>query len=118
MIRVLQPVGALGEGVVSMPEDREVHVRELALEGLAVALGEFRITARIVGHDTVTALDRGGLSQSVVLRPQDGRLMWCWLWPGLDDGDAETEPMVSVDRIDEAARRIHNVISLTVDRAR
>ena len=98
-----------------MGEQWEAQIRRHALERLAGALEEFRITARVVGPDTVTALDAGGLSQSVALRACADRLMWCWLWPGRADGDMEAESMVPVDQIDEAARRIRHVISLAAD---
>jgi hypothetical protein len=101
-----------------MSQDQEMRVRKYAVEGLVRALEEFGISTMIVGPDTVTALDKSGLSQSITLRSQEGSLMWCWLWPGRKDGDVEAEAMVVVEQIGEAARRIRDVISVTVDRAR
>jgi hypothetical protein len=99
-----------------MAEQREGKDRRHALERLAGALEEFRLTARVVGPDTVTALDSGGLSQSVVLRSCADRVMWCWLWPGRADGDVEAESMVPAEEVEEAARRIRDVISPRRDR--
>ena len=88
------------------------------MEGLVRALEEFGIATMIVGPETVTALDKSGLSQSITLRSHEGLLMWCWLWPGRKDGDVDAEAMVAVEQVGEAARRIRDVISVTADRMR
>jgi hypothetical protein len=86
------------------------------MEGLVRALEEFEITTMVVDQETVTALDKSGLSQSITLRSHGGLLMWCWLWPGRKDGDVDAEIMVAVEQVGEAARRIRDVISVTADR--
>jgi hypothetical protein len=101
-----------------MSKDQEMRIRKYAVEGLVRALEELGIMTMIVAPDTVTALDKSGLSQSITLRSHDGSLMWCWLWPGRKDGEVDAEAMVAVEQIGEAARRIRGVISVTADRAR
>jgi hypothetical protein len=88
------------------------------MEGLVRALEELGITTMIVDPETVTALDKSGLSQTITLRSHEGLLMWWWLWPGRKDGDLDAEAMVAVEQVGEAARRIRDVISVTADRAR
>ncbi|MCO5998613.1 hypothetical protein [Actinoallomurus rhizosphaericola] len=48
--------------------------------------------------------------QPIVIREKDG-LWWHWQWSGpTRDGLPEYEPMVPVDDVEEAARRIANVL--------
>lgn len=52
-----------------------------------------------------------GLEQRVTVWERAGELWWCWLWTGpTRDAPPEVEPMVPVGYVDEAARRILNVL--------
>lgn len=52
-----------------------------------------------------------GLSQRLALREDEGGVWWCWLWPGPErDAPPEVEPMVPVEDVEEAARRITAVL--------
>ncbi|MCO5994187.1 hypothetical protein [Actinoallomurus rhizosphaericola] len=51
------------------------------------------------------------MQQSLVLREHQNALWWHWVWPGpTRDDPPEYEPMVGADDVDEAARRITNVL--------
>lgn len=53
------------------------------------------------------------MRQPIVLREHQGGLWWHWLWA--DEGrniPPELEPMCPADDVDEAARRIVNVLSV------
>lgn len=57
-----------------------------------------------------------GLNQRITLRPDEGELWWCWMWPGpTRDAPLDVEPMVPLADTAEAARRIATV--LRVDRS-
>lgn len=51
------------------------------------------------------------MRQPLVLREHQGDLWWHWQWSGPTRGaPPEHEPMASVDDVEEAARRITNVL--------
>lgn len=53
------------------------------------------------------------MRQPLVLREHQGALWWHWQWSGpTRDAPPEYEPMVPVDNVDEAARRIANVLDV------
>lgn len=55
----------------------------------------------------------GRMRQPIVLREHQGALWWHWQWPGpTDDAPPEYEPMVPADDVDEAARRLANVLQV------
>lgn len=52
-----------------------------------------------------------GLSRRVLRQTADDGRRRRWMWPGVERaGEPEAEPMVSADTIEEAARRIGNVL--------
>lgn len=53
------------------------------------------------------------LSQDVTIKYHDGCLWWCWVWNGPDRGEYESEPIVPIEQVDEVARRLHTVVSLS-----
>ncbi|GAA4608252.1 hypothetical protein GCM10023195_32180 [Actinoallomurus liliacearum] len=51
------------------------------------------------------------MSQPLVLRVHQGGLWWHWQWSGTTrDAPSEYEPMVPAEDVDEAGRRIVNVL--------
>lgn len=53
------------------------------------------------------------LSQDVTIKCHDGRLYWCWVWNGPDRGEYESEPIAPIEQVDEVARRLRTVVSLS-----
>ncbi|GAA4632949.1 hypothetical protein GCM10023196_068530 [Actinoallomurus vinaceus] len=54
------------------------------------------------------------MRQPLVLREHQGALFWHWAWSGPSrDAPPELEPMVAADDVEEAARRIITVLSIT-----
>ncbi|MCO6007367.1 hypothetical protein NE236_20515 [Actinoallomurus purpureus] len=53
------------------------------------------------------------MRQPLVLREHQSALWWHWQWSGpTRDASPEYEPMVPVDDVEEAARRIINVLTV------
>ena len=53
------------------------------------------------------------MRQPFALRDHQGALWWHWVWSGpTRDAPWELEPMVPVHQIEEASRRIANVLSV------
>ncbi|GAA4630071.1 hypothetical protein GCM10023196_053920 [Actinoallomurus vinaceus] len=53
------------------------------------------------------------MTQPLVVREHQGGPWWHWQWSGpTRDGPPEHEPMVPVGDVEEAARRISNVLSV------
>ncbi|MCO6010538.1 hypothetical protein NE236_36830 [Actinoallomurus purpureus] len=51
------------------------------------------------------------MTQPIVAREHQGALWWWWVWSGpTRDAPLEYEPMVPADDVDEAARRLSNVL--------
>lgn len=88
--------------------------------GLTVAVGR---DGAIYAHNAASTPDdpRGralhrGLNQRIAVAEHDGEPWFFWLWPGPErDAPLDAEPMVPVEDVEEAARRIGNV--LRVDQA-
>lgn len=53
------------------------------------------------------------LSQDVTIKSRGGRLWWCWVWSGPGSGDYESEPILPIEEVDEVARRVRYVVSLS-----
>ena len=54
------------------------------------------------------------MKQPLVLREHQNAVYWHWVWSGpTPDAPPELEPMVPAGDVDEAARRIVNVLRLT-----
>lgn len=70
-----------------------------------------------VGRDGVVEVRNprdSRMRQPLVVREHQGALWWHWVWSGpTRDAPPEHEPMVPADDVDEAARRIANVLTLT-----
>lgn len=53
------------------------------------------------------------MRQPIVIRYHQGAPWWHWMWPGPErDAPAELDPMVPVDDVYEAARRITRVLAV------
>jgi hypothetical protein len=51
------------------------------------------------------------MTQPIVAREHQGVLWWWWVWSGpTRDAPPEYEPMVAVEDVDEAVRRLANVL--------
>lgn len=87
----------------------------LESHGLTVALGrggtiDVRNPAG-AATDPVGRVLHPGLNQRVTVVEHEGGFWWCWLWPGpARDAPLEPEPMVPVNDVEEAARRLANVL--------
>lgn len=57
-----------------------------------------------------------GMKQLITLMNHHGVLHWAWAWSGpTRDAPPEIEPMVPAGEIEEAARRIGNVLYVSLD---
>jgi hypothetical protein len=100
-------------------ERAEEYLRQLVAtlvdRGLKVSA---MLPALTVKNPAVAGQDPQG--QQVLIRYYQGRgLSWCWVWPGLGSGERgaptpepEVLPMCPAEDIEEATRRITNVVRL------
>lgn len=74
---------------------------------------DLRVTVGRLGVVEVCNPLESRMRQPIVLREHQGGLWWWWLWSGpTRDAPPELEPMVHADDVEEAARRIANVLSV------
>lgn len=85
-----------------------------------------RLAAPLVKHELHVKVDEFGvveirnpldsrMKQALVLAEHDGGLWWHWCWTDAGSNvPPELEPMCPADDVDEAARRIANVLSVRV----
>ncbi|GAB3986260.1 hypothetical protein GCM10029978_101310 [Actinoallomurus acanthiterrae] len=81
-----------------------------------------RLSPLLIRQNLSVTVDRDGtvevrnprnarMSQPLVLRVHQGGLWWHWQWSGpTRDAPLDHEPMVPAENVDEAARRIANVL--------
>jgi hypothetical protein len=98
-------------------QDTNVSPRIDIVKAAALRLGpllERRGLDLVVGRDGVVEARKSGdarTRQSLVLRRHQGDLWWHWQWPGpTREAPPEYEPMVPAEEVDEAVRRIANVL--------
>jgi hypothetical protein len=87
-------------------------VRGLVLKLAPLLLRDGLIVA--VRRDGVVEVRNPGdtrMTQAIVVRKHQDALWWWWVWSGpTRDAPPEYEPMVPVEDVDEAARRLANVL--------
>ena len=96
--------------VSSSPPADTVKAHTLKLAPLLIRVG-LNVTVR---RDSVVEVRNPGdtrMTQPIVVREHQGALWWWWLWSGpTRDASPEYEPMVPAEDVDEAARRLANVL--------
>ena len=95
----------------SPPADT-VNAHTLKLAPLLVRHG-FKVAVRSDGVVEVRNPQDPRMTQALMLREHQGARWWCWLWSGpTRHAPPEIEPMVPADDVEEAARRIANVLTV------
>jgi hypothetical protein len=91
----------------------------LRTRGFTVTVTPPALTVRSSDADATRMTGSSGLVQKVLLREDAGRLVWCWVWPGLRParrGDPIPPPEIEVigpaEEIAETARLIAKVIRI------
>lgn len=116
-------MNALPEPENHLPPAARDHFERLAAElracGFTVTVTPPALMVRNPGADATPTTVGNGLVQEVRLRGDAGRLVWCWVWPGLrparrDDPipPPEIEPIGPAEDIAETARLIAKVIRI------
>ncbi|GAA4619837.1 hypothetical protein GCM10023196_001440 [Actinoallomurus vinaceus] len=87
--------------------------------GFTVTVTPPALTVRNPDADAARTTASSGLAQKVLLREDAGRLVWCWVWPGLRParrGDPIPPPEIELigpaEEIAETARLIAKVIRI------
>ncbi|GAA0348036.1 hypothetical protein NE235_10805 [Actinoallomurus spadix] len=95
------------------PAPDQVKALTLQLAPLLVRAG-FNVAVNSDGVVEVRNPSDRRMRQPIVLREHQGALWWHWVWSGAARHDPpEYEPMVDAEDVDEAARRITNVLRVT-----
>lgn len=96
----------------SSPSADTVKAHVLTLAPLLMRAG-LHVTMNSAGVVEARNPRDARMRQPLVLREHQGILWWWWVWSGpTRDAPPECEPMVSVDDVGEAARRIVNVLTV------
>lgn len=98
--------------VSSAPSIDIVKTATLRLAPLLIRAG-LNVAVRRDGVVEVRNPGDTRMTQPLALREHEGRLHWHWVWSGPSrDAPPEYEPMVPVDDVEEAARRIGRVLAI------
>ncbi|WP_433187763.1 hypothetical protein [Actinoallomurus sp. CA-150999] len=96
--------------VSSTPPADTVKAHALKLAPLLIRAG-LNVAVRSDGVVEVRNPGDTRMTQPIVVREHQGGPWWHWQWSGpARDAPPEYEPMVPVEDVDEAARRLANVL--------